>query len=217
MSEDSQSSLGSALTSPRANLKRVKIYKCLVCKRSKPEYDMMPGLKCCSNQCQYRYEMTLSAQIVMTNRMQQNIKLENKRKKEKKKKNKNFNSKNCVNCSQKVPLDRGKSNYCSSNCREDFANKGLKVERRQFHKFVKIDLWSPENKERWAKLRYETFKLHGRKCLVCGSTDQLNVDHIKPKSKYPELCWDINNLQILCEQCNIGKGYEHEDDWRTHK
>ncbi|MFC6439812.1 HNH endonuclease [Bowmanella sp. JS7-9] len=33
----------------------------------------------------------------------------------------------------------------------------------------------------------------------------LHVDHVKPRAKFPELALDINNLQILCETCNLGK------------
>ncbi|MFC6439752.1 HNH endonuclease [Bowmanella sp. JS7-9] len=42
----------------------------------------------------------------------------------------------------------------------------------------------------------------------------LQVDHVKPRAKFPELALDINNLQILCEICNIGKLHHSESDWR---
>jgi len=44
---------------------------------------------------------------------------------------------------------------------------------------------------------------------MCSRTDggtRYHVDHIKPKSKYPDLAYDKTNLQVLCEECNIGKG-----------
>jgi hypothetical protein len=34
----------------------------------------------------------------------------------------------------------------------------------------------------------------------------LHVDHVKPRSKYPELALDLDNLQILCAACNTRKG-----------
>lgn len=70
----------------------------------------------------------------------------------------------------------------------------------------------------WRQLRYDTLKLHGRKCQCCGATPEssiLHVDHIKPRSKYPELQLSIDNLQVLCEDCNIGKSNLHEDDFRS--
>ena len=60
--------------------------------------------------------------------------------------------------------------------------------------------------------------MHGRRCCLCGRTVKdgvaLHVDHIKPRSKYPELALDIENLQILCDECDDGKGDRYEMDWR---
>ncbi|WP_106598587.1 HNH endonuclease [Dyadobacter jiangsuensis] len=53
--------------------------------------------------------------------------------------------------------------------------------------------------------------------MCCGLTPpraKMHVDHIKPRSKFPRLELDINNLQILCQYCNIGKSNLYEDDWR---
>lgn len=69
----------------------------------------------------------------------------------------------------------------------------------------------------WRELRYEALKLCGRKCACCGAEPPyivLHVDHIKPRSKHPELELDINNLQILCEDCNLGKSNNDEIDYR---
>jgi len=70
----------------------------------------------------------------------------------------------------------------------------------------------------WRKLRMEALKLYGRKCLCCGRTPEsggiLHVDHIKPRRFFPELALDIKNLQILCEECNHGKGNWDQTDWR---
>lgn len=48
----------------------------------------------------------------------------------------------------------------------------------------------------------------------------MNVDHIRPRSRFPELALTESNLQVLCETCNHGKGNWSERDWRpahTHK
>lgn len=63
------------------------------------------------------------------------------------------------------------------------------------------------NSVKWKSLRAKVFSIHGNRCQCCGRGPKdgifLHVDHIKPRSKYPELELDINNLQILCEDCNI--------------
>jgi hypothetical protein len=72
---------------------------------------------------------------------------------------------------------------------------------------------------RWKQLRYETLKKYGARCQCCGRTAKdgvkLHVDHIKPRSLYPELIFDSNNLQVLCEDCNLGKLNRDEVDWRS--
>lgn len=72
----------------------------------------------------------------------------------------------------------------------------------------------------WRKLRMEAIKKYGRTCACCGLDTvaagiPINIDHIKPRKKYPELALDINNLQPLCGPCNHGKGNWDETDWRT--
>lgn len=71
----------------------------------------------------------------------------------------------------------------------------------------------------WRKLRMEALIKHGRRCMCCGATPStgavMNVDHIKPRKRYPELALEINNLQILCHDCNHGKGNWNETDWRN--
>jgi 5-methylcytosine-specific restriction endonuclease McrA len=74
---------------------------------------------------------------------------------------------------------------------------------------------SPE----WLRLRYEAFERYGNKCNCCGATYQscgkpLHVDHIKPRSLFPELELTIENIQILCHDCNIGKSNRFSTDWR---
>jgi len=72
----------------------------------------------------------------------------------------------------------------------------------------------------WRKIRLQALLLHGRKCLCCGATPTtgavLNVDHIKPRKTHPELALDINNLQVLCHECNHGKGNWNTTDFRLN-
>ena len=73
----------------------------------------------------------------------------------------------------------------------------------------------------WQRLRYRILSERGAKCECCGATSKdgttMHVDHIKPRSIYPELALDPKNLQVLCKDCNMGKSNVLEDDWRKHK
>jgi len=67
--------------------------------------------------------------------------------------------------------------------------------------------------QRWRELRYRILRKHGFKCMACGSRERIHVDHIKPRSKYPGLEYCENNLQVLCEDCNLGKSNKFEDSF----
>lgn len=61
----------------------------------------------------------------------------------------------------------------------------------------------PNNKEiKVAVLKM--FDLYGRKCLACGSVEDITIDHIKPIVKGGITVLD--NLQPLCRSCNATKG-----------
>jgi predicted restriction endonuclease len=74
---------------------------------------------------------------------------------------------------------------------------------------------------KWKKARYEAIKKYEQRCMCCGwqvgdtPHGYLVVDHIKPRSKYPNLELDVNNLQVLCNDCNMGKSNDSCDDWRS--
>jgi 5-methylcytosine-specific restriction endonuclease McrA len=71
----------------------------------------------------------------------------------------------------------------------------------------------------WRSLRYRILREQGGNCLLCGRGREhgvvLHVDHIKPRYHYPELELDPSNLQVLCEDCNMGKGASDQTDWRV--
>jgi len=50
---------------------------------------------------------------------------------------------------------------------------------------------------RWRKLRALHLKVYNQ-CVVCGSREGLQVDHIRPYANNPALFYDHTNLQTLC-------------------
>lgn len=70
---------------------------------------------------------------------------------------------------------------------------------------------SPE----WRMARYEILRRDGAKCACCRTTEKpVVVDHIKPLRVFWHLRLDPKNLQVLCDDCNQGKGARHADNWR---
>lgn len=76
---------------------------------------------------------------------------------------------------------------------------------------VNVSKFSSKNfykSREWKELRLAALSVCS-KCLLCGASKEtgavLHVDHIKPRSLWPELSLDINNMQILCGPCNMAK------------
>lgn len=63
--------------------------------------------------------------------------------------------------------------------------------------------------QEWRELRYATMQRDGFRCMICGrdASDgvKLQVDHIKPRSMYPDLEKDPANLRTACSDCNQGR------------
>lgn len=78
--------------------------------------------------------------------------------------------------------------------------------------------------KRYHRIRNEVLDLLGGKCAICGSKDNLELDHINPEEKKFDCGkllsvsmakWDeeVKKLQILCKECHSVKsvkeaGYE---------
>ncbi len=70
----------------------------------------------------------------------------------------------------------------------------------------------------WLALRYVVLVKRGARCECCGATARddvrIHVDHVKPRSRFPLLELEEDNLQVLCEPCNQGKSNKDATDWR---
>jgi 5-methylcytosine-specific restriction endonuclease McrA len=121
----------------------------------------------------------------------------------------------CLEHGQEVPrkgleadflIDR----YSSSRCR---------LLRKTNSRRLYVEKENPETcfylGDDWRFLRRIVFRLYGKWCMKCNATNDLHIDHIKPKSKYPHLSLRVDNLQVLCKHCNEEKSNINEDDFRT--
>ena len=52
--------------------------------------------------------------------------------------------------------------------------------------------------------RHRIFKRDGHQCGYCGSTRDLTIDHIQPRSRGGRNTW--TNLVTCCSKCNLKKG-----------
>lgn len=89
-------------------------------------------------------------------------------------------------------------------------------------RFKQINIKNSHNNfymtKKWKEIRYKVLMKHklqiGSICQLCKTTTtKLHVDHIQPRSKRPDLELSIDNLQVLCANCNIGKRNYDSTDW----
>lgn len=68
--------------------------------------------------------------------------------------------------------------------------------------FTDIDLVPPSTLKQYAHsgIRSEVFKRDGQRCLLCGATEKLTMQHVIPYSHGGETT--IRNLVTLCNDCN---------------
>lgn len=76
----------------------------------------------------------------------------------------------------------------------------------------------------WRTLRMQVLKKLGPSCMCCGAergdlnsageSVKICVDHVKPIATHWHLRLEESNLQILCDECNQGKGAWDDTDWR---
>ena len=62
----------------------------------------------------------------------------------------------------------------------------------------------------WYKIRESIFNRDANKCKLCGSEENLEIDHIRPISKGGTN--KLSNLQILCKRCNMAKGNKYDGE-----
>ncbi len=120
-----------------------------------------------------------------------------------------------IHCTTKWTMPTVAKNY--PKFIRNFYNKCVKHGQ---HKAIwhKLDHEFYDSKQ-WRELRYAALSLSEGKCNLCGATAHdgaiLHVDHIKPRSKHPELSLDLDNVSVLCADCNIGKSNYDDFDYRN--
>jgi 5-methylcytosine-specific restriction endonuclease McrA len=88
----------------------------------------------------------------------------------------------------------------------------------------KYSLKNKEKRENRRKLIYEAL---GNKCVECGSTSNLEIDHINPSLKENRISplaqglsktLDDDNLQLLCHFCHTKKSkYQRNAAWNLFR
>ena len=92
----------------------------------------------------------------------------------------------------------------------DAKKQRLKTGKKR-HK-IPASIW---NRYRHNEVKQELQKMYGELCCYCeqriGHVAFGNIEHRQPKSVFPELTFDWNNLHLACPVCNTAK----KDKWNS--
>ncbi len=112
-----------------------------------------------------------------------------------------------------------KTGFCSYDCAEDKFDCGENTAYKRLNARILASSPNFYKSKEWQEVRYVILQRDGAACACCGRTRKhgvvLHVDHILSRFLRPELALDEANLQVLCEDCNKGKGWRHSEDWRN--
>lgn len=62
------------------------------------------------------------------------------------------------------------------------------------------------NSREWKEIRAQAFIRDHYTCVDCGQVGRkLEANHIKPRSKHPQLKLILSNIETLCKKCHDGK------------
>lgn len=117
------------------------------------------------------------------------------------------------------PEDLKTSRWLKTKDLKSSKKKRRKKKKQKSKKLSRSDNDKFYSSYEWRSLRVRVLEKYECKCMMCGRSPKLhgvvlNVDHIKPRRKYPHLSLVLENLQILCDACNHGKGNSFETDHR---
>lgn len=83
-----------------------------------------------------------------------------------------------------------------------------RIEEKRGDYYLNPEIWNSISKVERArvsnKVRFAIYARDNYRCVKCGDTEDLEIDHIYPISKGGKS--DLDNLQTLCHNCNYQKG-----------
>lgn len=100
---------------------------------------------------------------------------------------------------------------------------GLKQKSEKFKKELKKNIsinkdWNNFRKSKIGQQTEENLReMYADCCAYCegiiGTTSYNQIEHFRPKSKFPELCYEYNNLHLACQICNSNKADRFSEDF----
>lgn len=115
----------------------------------------------------------------------------------------------CVNCQKTFNPWKGyvAQIYCSLSCKKSAENKRSVGEKNPNWKGgATSEADKFYSSSAWKEVRTAAFKRDDWTCQDCLKRGgRLEANHIKPRSKFPDLKLELTNIETLCKKCHDGK------------
>ncbi len=117
-----------------------------------------------------------------------------------------------INCSVSYTSPQGRNSYRNTRSWNfDQLRYGLhELRELRATQSTATFLRQQERQRMTADMRFQVLKRDNNRCRACGATSEvevLHIDHIHPVSKGGKT--EMDNLQTLCQSCNLGKSNRH--------
>ena len=76
------------------------------------------------------------------------------------------------------------------------------IVKKEKHPYVYIPYKEQLKDKRWIEFRENVFNCKGKKCEICGSTEFLQVHHLRYKKKHYAWEYKVHDMQVLCGRCH---------------
>ena len=111
----------------------------------------------------------------------------------------------CLCCLKEIITTKSvDKKYCDQKCRDFHYRERLKGQNSHFWKGGKTaQMQLIKTSAQYREWRLAVFTRDKFTCVVCGASKvYVEADHIKPKSQFPELMFDVGNGRTLCKPCH---------------
>lgn len=114
----------------------------------------------------------------------------------------------CLNCQEEYEIEawrltdktKNRGVFCSAKCQKQYYIGENAPNWKGGITPINHKIRTSRAMEKW---RNAVLQRDNHQCIWCGSTENLEADHIKPFAEYPELRLDVDNGRTLCRPCHI--------------
>lgn len=106
-----------------------------------------------------------------------------------------------------MPMPSKACKWCGSKNHWPYQCRLNEKAKKQITKGKHAKKWE-QVKQEWYKNNFPNTKGY-YECYICGKwidRSETTLDHIKPRSSYPHLRYEMDNIAACCYRCNSNKG-----------